>query len=167
MNLKEYHPDWRDIIRPNILKRDGYRCKVCGVQHKARVYKLTRAGYHVCDQFTEAWAKANDKRVFTLHLVVAHIDQNKQNNDPSNLMTLCPFHHAKFDAKHKALKRKIKLAATDFSHPPAIPEYIADHSSHLREICNQVRELTGCTITRTEAESLYQLTLNFLQNVKN
>ena len=164
MNLKEYSPDWKDVIRPLILQRDNYRCRVCGVVHKSRVYKLSRAGYHVCDEFEEIWAAANNKKVFSLFLVVAHIDQDKSNNDPSNLITLCPFHHAKFDAKHKALSRKIKFSKPKEMQQPNIPAEMENYTNVLKEITGAVRELTGCSISRSEAENIYQITLKFLQN---
>ena len=39
------------------------------------------------------------------YLVVSHIDQNKDNCELSNLQTLCPTHHALFDAEYKKFKR--------------------------------------------------------------
>lgn len=105
MDYKKYHPDWRDIIRPSILRRDSYKCVVCGVRHKSRVYKTTSGLYVMLDEITENWAIQNKKKVFTLHLQVAHLDHNKENNDPVNLRTLCPVHHAKYDADHKNFSR--------------------------------------------------------------
>ena len=105
MDYSQYHSDWRDIIRPAILKRDGYKCKHCGIRHKSRVYKDTTGKYVECDTFMEEWAKSNGRKVFTLYLQVAHINHDKNNNEPSNLMTLCPIHHARFDTEHKKLAR--------------------------------------------------------------
>lgn len=105
MKYSLYHPDWRDIIRPSILKRDNYKCCVCGVRHKSRVFKTTSGAYVELDELMEVWAKQQNKRVHTLHLQVAHLDHNKNNNDPSNLRTLCPVHHAKYDSNHKTLSR--------------------------------------------------------------
>ena len=105
MDYSKYHPDWRDIIRPSILRRDNYKCVVCGVRHKSRVYKTSSGLYVMLDYITENWAVQNNKKVFTLHLQVAHLDHNKDNNDPSNLRTLCPVHHAKYDADHKNFSR--------------------------------------------------------------
>ena len=101
MDYSQYHPDWKDIIRPAILKRDGYKCAHCGIKHKARVYKDTTGKYVECDDFLEQWAKSTKRKVFTLYLQVAHLDHNKQNNEPANLKALCPIHHARFDSEHK------------------------------------------------------------------
>ena len=167
MDRSLYHPDWVDIIRPSILKRDNYSCRVCGVRHKSTVYKLSRGGYFTCDQFAAEWAKANGKHVFTLFLVVAHLDQDKTNNDPSNLMTLCPIHHASYDAKHRTLKRKMKFAQVqEIKHLP-LPENLQLMSDHLGDLSKLVKELTAVQISKSEAESLFQLTLKFLQNEQN
>ena len=164
MDLSKYSPDWKGIIRPAILKRDNYRCRVCGVLHKSRVYKLTRAGYRELDAFQEEWAKSTGRHVFTIYLVVAHIDQNKANNDPKNLLTLCPFHHAKFDAKSKTLSRKIKFNQANFVTVPALPPVLDERNSLLKEIVKSVKELTDYTITKSEAEDIYTLIIKFLQN---
>lgn len=112
MNYKEYSPDWKDIIRPQILQRDGYKCQSCGINHKIRVYKNSRKDYVECDDFIEEWAKKNGKKVFTLYLAVAHLDHDKSNNDPSNLLTLCPKCHSKYDAAYKRSMRNIILNRT-------------------------------------------------------
>lgn len=101
MNYSEYSPDWKDVIRPSILKRDSYKCRHCGIKHKVRVYKNSRGHYVECDDFIENWAKTNGFRVFTIYLHVAHMDQDKSNNTPDNLMSLCPRCHSKYDSKFK------------------------------------------------------------------
>ncbi len=105
MDYSQYHPDWKDIIRPSILKRDQYRCKICRVKHKSRVYKNTSGGYVECDEFMENWAMQSGRKVFTMYLQIAHLDHNKSNNDPANLQALCPIHHARHDREHKKFKR--------------------------------------------------------------
>lgn len=107
MNYSEYSKDWKDIIRPSILKRDHYKCRKCGIPHKIRVYKNSRREYVECDDFIEAWAKNEGKKVFTLYLQVAHLDHDKSNNDPENLMTMCPRCHGKYDKEHKAFMKKV------------------------------------------------------------
>lgn len=122
MDYSKYSPDWKDIIRPSILKRDNYKCKVCGIVHKTRVYKNKAGKYVECDEFIEVWAKSNGFKVFTLYLQVAHLDHNKSNNDPSNLITLCPVHHAKNDAQHKAFSRKVYKKKIDVN-----PVYVSKY----------------------------------------
>lgn len=105
MNYKDYSPEWRDTIRPAILARDNYKCTVCGIKHRARVYQLSKGHYREVDAFEESFLQSQGRKVFTMFLQVAHIDHDKSNNEPSNLRTLCPFHHAKFDSEHKKLLR--------------------------------------------------------------
>lgn len=167
MKKELYHQDWQDIIRPLTLKRDNYSCRICGIKHKSRVYKLSKGGYKVLDEFTEAWAISNGKKVYTLYLVVAHLDQNKENNDMSNLMTMCPFHHAKYDAKSKSLIRNIKFNPHDAKFRAITPDPLQIHIDHLREIKSLIRDITALSIDTHEAEAIFNLTLNFLQNGKN
>jgi hypothetical protein len=110
MDYSKYSPDWKDVIRPSILRRDSYRCTVCGVGHKKEVYKNTNGSYVELDSFTKEWALAQGKKVFKMYLQVAHLDHDTNNNDSSNLKTLCPMHHAKFDSQHKAFSRRMYKA---------------------------------------------------------
>src|SRR5205085_6453015 len=47
-----------------------------------------------------------NKRLYRVLLQIAHIDQNKQNNDYTNLMSLCARCHTKFDSPYKAKRGK-------------------------------------------------------------
>lgn len=107
MNYSEYHPDWKDIIRPSVMQRDNYVCQKCRIRHKSKVYKKSNREYHVCDEFEFEWAKANNKKPFILYLQVAHLDHDKTNNEASNLLTMCPSCHHKFDKAHKLMMRKV------------------------------------------------------------
>jgi 5-methylcytosine-specific restriction endonuclease McrA len=110
MDYSQYHPDWKDIIRPSILQRDNYTCQGCGIRHKSKVYRKSKGDYHVCDEFEFEWAKANNKNPFILSLHIAHLDHDKMNNEPSNLLALCPRCHAKYDKDHKKFMRKVYKA---------------------------------------------------------
>ena len=60
-----YSVDWTKTLRRSIRERDNYTCQVCGEEQK--------------------------DIIFAVH----HIDYNKQNCNPDNLITLCKSHHAK------------------------------------------------------------------------
>jgi 5-methylcytosine-specific restriction endonuclease McrA len=106
MNYNEYPPEWKDVIRPQILRRDHYKCVHCSVKHRSKAILNARNKYTEVDEFTEVWAKSNNIKVYKIYLHVAHIDQIKSNCDPSNLISLCPQCHARFDAEFKSIKRK-------------------------------------------------------------
>lgn len=167
MNKHEYSPDWTDIIRPAILKRDNYQCRVCGIRHKSRVYKASKGNYVICDEFTEQWAAANNKRVFTLFLQVAHVNHDKSDNRPDNLMLLCPRHHSQFDAHHKKLQRITFSTITHEQPAPVLPDQLQKTSDILQDICAEVRRITAVSILRHEAEGIFNIVLKSIQNVKN
>lgn len=104
-NKSNYSPDWKEKIRPAVLKRDNYRCVVCGaLNHKKGYYD--RAGHFVqCDEFMEAWAIRNKIKVRAIHLQIAHLDQDTSNNEMSNLATFCPRHHLAYDKEFNRLKK--------------------------------------------------------------
>lgn len=158
MNKKEYHPDWDDIIRPQILKRDQYKCRHCGIRHKAVVYTDSKNNYVECDDFIERWARANGKKVFTLYLHVAHLDQDKNNNDPSNLVTLCPRHHSKFDAQYKSFKRIIKEHDFKKSKDYRPPTGGINYQAKCTAIRKYIFSLTSYRLTNKELEKLIKIT---------
>lgn len=155
MNRKEYSEDWQDTIRPAILKRDNYRCKECGVTHRSRVYKNKSGSYMECDEFTEAWAVSNGHKVFTLYLQVAHLNHNKLDNRPENLLTLCPAHHARFDNAHKKQLRKTLLAEKVKVKSRSYEEYLNQKSLFLAGLREAFRELTGTRLSSADLESIY------------
>jgi 5-methylcytosine-specific restriction endonuclease McrA len=120
MNYNNYHPDWKDIIRPQILKRDAYKCQKCQIGHKIKVYKNSLNNYVECDEFIEQWALSNNRKVFTLYLQISHIDHNTQNNSPDNLITLCPKCHSKNDSEYKKISRIMYKA--DIKNKPLAKE---------------------------------------------
>jgi ssDNA-binding Zn-finger/Zn-ribbon topoisomerase 1 len=157
VNYADYSPDWKDIIRPSILKRDNYVCKKCGIGHKKRVYRNTSGVYVECDEFIEEWAKANGFKVFTLFLVVAHLDNDKKNNKPANLLTLCPKCHALQDAQHKKqLRIALMVRPSKESCAEVITPNLKEDKS-LQEITALVKTLTGHRIAKHEALAIFKL----------
>lgn len=152
MDYSQYHPDWRDVIRPAILKRDNYKCVQCGVRHKIRCYKNSTGQYIECDDFMEQWATSTGKNVFTLYLQVAHKDHDKSNNDPSNLMTLCPIHHARYDSEHKRFARIIYKAKIKDSKDVEDSQDIPLRTQLLTTIEHSIRKITGLKLTKSDCE---------------
>lgn len=67
-----YGRDWTDILKISIRERDGYICQLCGIHQE----ELTK----------NEWIKILD---------IHHIDYDKQNNNPNNLISLCRYCHMK------------------------------------------------------------------------
>lgn len=61
LSFEPYTTDWTDTLKRSIRERDGYVCQVCGVHQRELNYKLH------CH----------------------HIDYDKKNCDPKNLISLC------------------------------------------------------------------------------
>jgi len=78
-----YPLEWRESLKKYIRERDGHRCQWCG--------------------------KHQDKIKISLH--VHHIDYDKENLDPNNLISLCPSCHIKtnFNRDYWELKLREKL----------------------------------------------------------
>lgn len=152
MDYKEYSPDWRDTIRPAILARDQYKCCECGIKHRARVYQLAKGHYREVDAFEEEFLVSTGRKVFTMFLQVAHIDHNKSNNEPSNLRTLCPYHHAKFDSEHKKFLRityRGKVAQSKPTNSPGQSEF------NFYEFKAFIYELTGYKIPIDQVKQIH------------
>ncbi|GAG76737.1 unnamed protein product, partial [marine sediment metagenome] len=84
-SFEPYGLEFNNQLKEQIRKRDNYRCQECNFpQHKL-------------------------KRKLTIH----HIDFNKQNNDPLNLISLCLSCHTKTNYNRdkwiKYYQNKIKL----------------------------------------------------------
>ena len=75
-----YSNDWTATLRRGIKERDNYTCRLCGNQQK--------------------------DTIFDIH----HIDYNKKNCNPNNLITLCHSCHSKTNCKNRG--EWIKLFST-------------------------------------------------------
>jgi len=162
MQYDKYHPDWKDVIRPLALKQAQYKCAVCSIQNKSRVYLTKQLNYVICDDFIEDWAKAQGFKVFTIYLQVAHLDHNKSNNSLNNLRVLCPRHHALMDAQHKKMLRNT-LKAVEI---PTFTKFDVLELSKLKECIAAlqiaVKEITKVKITASEADSIIQSISKYL-----
>ncbi len=85
MDIKDYHHSWRQISLA-VRKKAGWRCELCDVANSALSW---RTGKRI---------------VLTVH----HIDADKGNNDPLNLLALCQRCHLKLDLARHIANRKLK-----------------------------------------------------------
>lgn len=77
-SFEPYSVDWTETLRISIRERDKYTCKICG--------------------------KKQGDRAFSVH----HIDYNKLNCSPENLITLCLKCHLKTNSKRDKWIRYFK-----------------------------------------------------------
>lgn len=109
MKNREHYPDnWEDTIRPAILKRDAYKCQICGANHRAIGYYSTLGTFLPCDEFMQDWAKRTGQKTFTMHLQVAHRNHDKKDCRPENLQAMCPRCHLNYDRSFNSLLRKMR-----------------------------------------------------------
>lgn len=112
MNNKHRYPiNWNDTIRPAILSRDNYKCQQCGIKHRTKGFYDAKKQFVATDAWLENYAKENHFKIQTIHLQIAHINQNPSDNNYENLKAMCPKCHLTFDNqfnKLKRLQRKIK-----------------------------------------------------------
>lgn len=105
-NKSRYADEWKDVIRPDILRRDLYRCTQCKAPQRSIGYYDKNESFIPCDFLMADWARAHGFRMYKIHLQVAHLDNNPANNEYSNLRTLCPRHHLQLDNSHTLLIRR-------------------------------------------------------------
>jgi 5-methylcytosine-specific restriction endonuclease McrA len=104
-NRKEYSEEWTDTIRPAILKRDEYKCKHCGVKHRQYVLVDSKKNYTLISKDEHDEYKPFGANCYRIYLQVAHLDNNKANNDFTNLRCLCPKCHSAMDKGHRQVMR--------------------------------------------------------------
>lgn len=76
-SFEPYTLDWTETLRRSIRERDGFRCRICNKTQQ------------------------QNKRRLDIH----HIDYNKKNCNPENLITLCRSCHNKTSINRKQWKK--------------------------------------------------------------
>lgn len=118
INYKLYPPDWFDVIRPAILKRENYACKFCRIGNRKIGYRTASGEFVECDEFMQNWAKQQGFKVFKIVLTIAHLDQDITNNDYENLAALCQQCHNRLDAPFRAFRRSKNFKQASDKNPP-------------------------------------------------
>jgi 5-methylcytosine-specific restriction endonuclease McrA len=83
MRRADYHPEWEAISRA-IRRRAKGQCELCFLEEGTR--RVPTGGYIV--------------------LTVHHIDGDRKNNDPQNLIALCQRCHLRLDRAYKSKRRR-------------------------------------------------------------
>ena len=104
-NKNLYPENWNDEIRPSILKRDNYKCIMCGIKNRTYIF-IDQSGkvIHV-DKKEHEELKAFGYRTYRVYLQVSHKNHIKSNCTPDNLQTLCPRCHHSYDKQFKKIMR--------------------------------------------------------------
>lgn len=108
-DYKQYHPEWKTKIRPDILERDNNCCKFCGVKNHSIIHRYGKKDFEWVywpeGMESEAWSLDGLKSTKII-LTIAHIDHDKKNNDYDNLAALCQRCHLVIDLKHHMANAK-------------------------------------------------------------
>ncbi len=109
MKNKHLYPEnWNDTIRPAILKRDGYKCTICKIPHRAEGYYDVNKNFIVCDLHMKNWAKAQGYKIQKIALQIMHLNHVKADVRDENLASGCPRCHLNADREVNLLKRKMR-----------------------------------------------------------
>jgi len=71
ISFEPYGKEFNKNLKKQIRKRDNYRCQEC-FRHQNELFR-----------------KVKGRKIKPYKLYIHHIDYNKQNNNPSNLISLC------------------------------------------------------------------------------
>lgn len=119
MNFADYHPQWSTISR-QIREQAGWRCEWCNAPNGESIIRGHDGTWQpwdwtetVSDEEVEAFAGKpwEDIRFTRIVLTVAHLDHDKQNNDPANLRALCQRCHLNWDRDLHIANRRANRAA--------------------------------------------------------
>jgi len=124
-NRHKYPPEWYDKIRPEILKRDEYKCRDCRIKHRSWVAVKKGNNRMIIERDEIKDYTDSGYKCYQVFLQVAHLDNNKSNNNYQNLKSLCVTCHSRMD---KEWKKIIRLSNGDWNQRD-IGELISDVKS--------------------------------------
>lgn len=106
-NPSEYRPDWSSIRR-QILDQADNHCEWCGLRNGIKGKRDVLGNFWLNQSIAKlSYAErvrlfAPDSRIFRVVLTIAHLDQDRRNNDPANLRALCQRCHLNHDRRARA-----------------------------------------------------------------
>lgn len=104
-NKHRYPLNWRQEIRPAILKRAGNRCEECGVPNYSIGVRDRYGQFWHIDEIHASDAPEQFEglgKVFRIILTIAHLNHVPEDCRPENLKAWCQRCHLTWDAKHHA-----------------------------------------------------------------
>ena len=115
INYLRYHPDWKDIIRPDALKRAKYQCQHCKVPNRALIVYEQDGRWLEADEIIQREERKHGRKVRRVILTIAHMNHLVIDNRPENLKALCQKCHLKHDREHSTHMRRLGKI-TVFAH---------------------------------------------------
>jgi|SRR5882724_752531 len=104
-NKSEYPINWNDEIRPAILKRDNFKCCLCGIKHRTYIFIDQSGKVIVVDKKEHEELQREGLRTYRVYLQVSHRNHIKKDCSDSNLWALCNRCHYLYDKQHRTLMR--------------------------------------------------------------
>ena len=104
-DYRRYHPDWKSIVR-QIKAQAGDRCEFCGVANGAIGARDRHGDWHDEDAIHGMNSGVGEglfgdfPKMIRIVLTVAHLNHDRDDNDPANLRCLCQKCHLSWDAEH-------------------------------------------------------------------
>lgn len=116
VNYRNYPPDWKDIIRPRILKRDCYKCVVCGVSNRALFVWDCGNRVILDDTFILDHYVQRNFKIKKIVLTISHSCHNSMCENDNHLSSKCQLHHLREDLALHVMNRKITNASKKGIH---------------------------------------------------
>jgi hypothetical protein len=110
VSKKGYSLDWRDIVRPSVLKRDKYRCSHCSLGNRISYAIVGNSKVVLDDDWLLRKYIADKHKIYKVTLNIAHTCSNKACVNEAHLITLCNSCHLRYD-KHTNLINRLRNAA--------------------------------------------------------
>jgi len=118
-NRKKYADNWEYISIDIRVNRAKNRCERCGVHNEALIHRHHDKTFTYASKEEEAkiivlceahnfgyWKAVKSLNLVRIVLCVAHLDQDRMNNDYRNLRALCQHCHHRHDKFYKWITRK-------------------------------------------------------------
>jgi glyoxylase-like metal-dependent hydrolase (beta-lactamase superfamily II) len=105
IDYKKYHVDWKDIIRPDILKRDGYKCANCKISNRTKYTWDNKVRVILDDEWLLQQYIEKGHKISKVVLTIAHLDHSIDNVEYTNLAALCQYCHLRYDKHQHMLSR--------------------------------------------------------------
>ena len=122
-DYKQYHPEWKTRIRPDILIRAGNKCECCGVPNGMKIIRGEWNGVECYQDLNgNIFDASNSKdigedyvgevhptnKIIMIVLTISHTDHDISNNDYGNLKALCQRCHNRHDLIYRKRKNRNK-----------------------------------------------------------